>query len=283
MMFSRLGLIKSINKDQKGFTLLELLLALLIGAIITGGITATIFQVVIGSARTNNHMIAVRQVQNGGYWVSHDAQMAQTVVPTWDVDGFPLKLSWVNWDGTSYKVTYTIASGELKRQLLQNGSQTSLITVTRYIDPDSAKTKCQLTGGGTFTLPDSGDTFTISGGALVDNGRITVATGSISVTAAGGATINGGATWTGTTGQSAPWTTPATVGTVAVRATAASTAGVWTSTAASATVAITADTDGDATITGGTLTLTVTVTVGTGSQKESETRVYKIVPRASSA
>lgn len=277
MMFSRLGLIKSINKDQKGFTLLELLLALLIGAIITGGITATIFQVVIGSARTNNHMIAVRQVQNGGYWVSHDAQMAQTVVLARDADGFPLNLSWIDWNGTPNAITYTIVGGELKRQY-----GTSTTTVTRYIEPDSTKTKCQLSGGGTFTLPDSGDTFTISGGALADNGRITVATGSISVTAAGGATINGGATWTGTTGQSAPWTTPATAGTVAVRATAASTAGVWTSTAASATVAITADTDGDATITGGTLILTVTVTVGTGSQRQTETRVYKIVPRPGS-
>ena len=79
MMFPRLGLIKRMNKDQKGFTLLEMLLAILIGSLIAGGITATIFQVVMGSARTNNHMIAVRQVQNAGYWVSHDAQMAQNV------------------------------------------------------------------------------------------------------------------------------------------------------------------------------------------------------------
>ena len=153
MMFSRLGLIKSINKDQKGFTLRSCCWLSSSVAIITGGITATIFQVVIGSARTNNHMIAGRQVQNGGYWVSHDAQMAQSVADSghgW----FPAHTNMDRLDGTSNKVTYTIASGELKRQLLQNDSQTSLITVTRYIEPDSTKTKCQLSGGGTFTLPD---------------------------------------------------------------------------------------------------------------------------------
>jgi len=142
-MFHRLG---SINKNQKGFTLLEMLLALLIGSLIAGGITATIFQVVIGSARTNNHMIAVRQVQSAGYWVSHDAQMAQTVVPATDADGFPLTLSWTDWAGTSNVITYTIVGGELKRQQVV-GSQTSQTTVARFIDPDSANTKCQLTGG----------------------------------------------------------------------------------------------------------------------------------------
>jgi prepilin-type N-terminal cleavage/methylation domain-containing protein len=276
----RLGLI---NKDQKGFTLLEMLLAILIGSLIAGGITATIFQVVIGSARTNNHMIAVRQVQNAGYWVSHDAQMAQKVVLARDADGFPLlTLEWTDWYGTPNEIHYFIEGGDLKRQVVS--PQASETTVARFIDPDSAKTKCQLTGGGTFALPDINDTFTISSSAVPDSGKITVAAGGISVTTTGSATINGGATWTGTAGQSAPWTTPA-AGTVSVRATATGTAGVWTSTVASATVGITTDTDGDAAITGGTgsaLTFTVTVTVSPSSQRQSETRVYKIVPRPGS-
>jgi len=265
MMFHRLG---SINKNQRGFTLLEMLLALLIGALIASGITAAIFQVVIGSARTNNHMIAVRQVQSAGYWVSHDAQMAQTVVLARDADGFPLTLSWIDWNGTPNAITYAIVGGELKRQY-----GTSTTTVARFIVLDSAKTKCQLTGGGTFTLPDSGDTFTISSGAVADSGKITVASGAVSVTTAGGAT------YSATTGA---WTTPAAGGTVVVSATAGSAAGRWTSTMASATVAVTNDADVDATITRGTLIFTVTATVGPSSQRQSETRIYKIVPRPDS-
>jgi prepilin-type N-terminal cleavage/methylation domain-containing protein len=149
MMFHRLG---SINRNQKGFTLLEMLLAILIGSLIAGGITATIFQVVIGSARTNNHMIAVRQVQSAGYWVSHDAQMAQTVVPaSGDPDGFPLTLKWTDWDLTVNTITYTIAGGELKRELHRKpavGPETSeTTTVARFIVLDPVKTKCQLIGG----------------------------------------------------------------------------------------------------------------------------------------
>ena len=74
MMFHRLRLI---NKNQLGFTLIELVMAIAISGVITGAITGTIFQVIVGSARTNNHMIAVTQVQDAGYWLSHDAQMIQ--------------------------------------------------------------------------------------------------------------------------------------------------------------------------------------------------------------
>ena len=264
--------------------MLEMLLALLIGAIITGGITATIFQVVFGSARTNNHMTAVRQVESAGYWVSHDVQMAQTVVLPRDADGFLLKLSWIDSLGPPNVIaytTYTIDGSDLKRQQVV-GSQTSTTTVAKFIVLDSAKTKCQISGGGAFTLPDSNDAFTISGGAVPDSGQITVTSGTISVTTAGSATINGAGTWTGTAGQSAPWTTPAAGGTVVVRATAVGTGGSWTSTAASATVAITADYSGGATITGSVLlSFTVTATVGPSSQRQSETRIYKIVPRPS--
>ena len=267
------------NKNQRGFTLLELILAITIGSLIIAGITAAIFQVFIGNARTSSHMTAVRQVQNAGYWVSHDAQMAQSVVLAKNATGFPLKLSWVDWDGRSYNVTYTVANGQLSRQYVVKNALGVVTTdtttnVARYIDPDTTKTKCQLSGSGTFNLPDSGDAFTISSGALADSGIITLITGSIApVTTAGGASYN---TTSGT------WTTLAGGGTVTVRATAASTAGVWTSVAASATVAITADTDGDAKVTGSVLAFTVTATVRTGSQQQTETRVYDVTPRPSS-
>jgi len=115
MIFQRLGLV---NKKQQGFTLIELMLAIALSGIITGAITATIFQLVDGSARTNNHMIAVREAQNAGYWVSHDTVMAQVVEPTPapDPDGFPLVLTWAEWGSTDvHEVTYTLDGTELWR------------------------------------------------------------------------------------------------------------------------------------------------------------------------
>jgi prepilin-type N-terminal cleavage/methylation domain-containing protein len=118
MIFHRLRLI---NKKQQGFTLLELMLAMAISGIITGVITMTIFQVVTGTARTNNHMVAVRQAQNAGFFVSRDVQMAQIVVTDPDPDGFPLALTWTDWSGTVNNVTYTLDGTELIRN--HNGQQ----------------------------------------------------------------------------------------------------------------------------------------------------------------
>ena len=150
-MFHRL---KSINKDQKGFTLLELLLAFLIGAIIASGITAAIFQVVVGSARTNNHMIAVRQVQSAGYWVSRDAQMAQNVT-VGAASGFPLTLSWIDSGGKTNQAIYSLENmskgtlKQLQRTFSKTGETTKTDIIARFID--SASTSCALNNG-VFTL-----------------------------------------------------------------------------------------------------------------------------------
>jgi len=250
------------------------MIAIAISSVITGGITMTIFQVIIGSARTNNHMIAVRQAQNAGYWVSHDAQMAQSIrigddPATPGVTEF-LTLTWTDWDDKVNQAVYSLEnmSGgtlkQLKRTFSKTGETTKIGIIAQFVDP---ATKCGFSGGGTFTLPDSGDAFTISSGTGADSGKITVAAGSILVTPTGTAGYNSG------TGA---WTTPAApaTGTVTVSASGGSAAGTWTSITASATATITSDSDGNVTITG-VLTFTVTATV----QNQSETRVYEIVPR----
>lgn len=106
MNFRRLVLT---HRNEKGITLVELLVAMLVTGIITASITATVWQVFTINSRSLNHMTAVRQVQSAGYWVSQDALMAQTV-NTENLSGPQdiVQLSWTDWDGTVHNVTYSI-------------------------------------------------------------------------------------------------------------------------------------------------------------------------------
>jgi len=153
VIFDRLGLI---SKNQRGFTLIELLVALAITGIITGGITTTIFQVFNTNLRCSNHMIAVRQVQNAGYWFSRDAQMAQIVELTEPPEEnpvgtrFPVTLTRTDLEtNEKHEVTYSLEKiGEgpwqLKRSHSINGGQPSETIVAQYINPSLGNTSCEF-------------------------------------------------------------------------------------------------------------------------------------------
>jgi len=152
MKFPKLSLI---NKGQKGFTLIELMIAIAIGGLIASSVTMTIFQIVDSSGRTSNHMTAIRQVQSAGYWVSRDAQMVQQEPVIVNGGGGELEsitLDWTDWDGNVYQVIYTLedmsGSGlkELQRVQDKNGV-TETTTVAEFIDPDPANTSCEYTSG----------------------------------------------------------------------------------------------------------------------------------------
>jgi len=72
--------------------------------------------------------------------------MAQDVQPGED-SGFPLNLTWVEWDDTVHQVIYTLEDGELERNHSVNDGEPTETVVARHIDPDSAMTNCQYVGG----------------------------------------------------------------------------------------------------------------------------------------
>lgn len=117
-------LILGVHQGQRGITLVDLIAATAIGVVIITAIAMTIGYIFTGSARSSNHMNAVKQVQNAGYWVGRDAQMAQNV-QLGAASGFPVTLTWVGWEYAcgeqtcidSYEVRYEYddSSGELWR------------------------------------------------------------------------------------------------------------------------------------------------------------------------
>jgi len=133
-----------LHKDERGVTLLELVVALPIAAMIVIAASGAIFQM-LNSVSARNHMVSYREVQTAGYWVSQDALQARIVDDNGGAHpGFPLTLSWTDWGDDEYSIIYTLEpmpSGNLKyvkRQEKVNGTETGeRIVVGRYIYGDA--------------------------------------------------------------------------------------------------------------------------------------------------
>ena len=128
---------KKLKKDQKGFTLVELLIVIAITGLISWGITMTIFQVFDINTRSTNRMAAITQLQNAGLWVSQDAQMANNV----STEPEFLQLTWIEWEtGYSHAVNYTLEDNTLQRSYSVGGGDPTVTTIAEYIDSD--QTSC---------------------------------------------------------------------------------------------------------------------------------------------
>ena len=156
--------------NQRGFTLIELMIVIAIAGLITVGITGAISQLLTVNTRASNHMIAVRQVQQAGKEVSKDTLQAQNIIPTEGAGeyppdtSFPLSLNWTDWEGVVNVVVYDITEhGDLQRTHTRNDTAeaTAPPVVARYVDVSidpitgRARTNCDwdaINGVLTFTV-----------------------------------------------------------------------------------------------------------------------------------
>ena len=134
---------------EKGYTLIELLVATTIMFLAAGSAGAAIFQVLGGTERNNNHITVVRHVQNAGYWISRDAQTAQSVATdNLTLPNF-LALSWTEWDDVGdpiyHSANYSFEDltggvGKLKRHHWSSAgaNEDTLIALYIYYDPSDA-------------------------------------------------------------------------------------------------------------------------------------------------
>ena len=135
-------------RSEDGYSLIGILVALAIMAIITGGIMVIIDQIYYVNSDRTNHIVAIREVQNAGRWFTLDGQKAVTIEPAEGPDGFPLTISWEDTDDNQHEVVYTISvDDKLQRQHYTNRTinpdpdNTTLIA--SHID--SANTSCSVT------------------------------------------------------------------------------------------------------------------------------------------
>ncbi|HEY33289.1 MAG TPA: prepilin-type N-terminal cleavage/methylation domain-containing protein [Dehalococcoidia bacterium] len=111
---------KDVNKNQRGLTAIETLIAITIAGLVIAGITMTIIQLMNVNDSGVSHMTAMNQVQNTGYWISKDTLQAKCIDLGLD-GGFPLVLAWTSPDTyDDHKVRYTLANHRLQRDIFVN-------------------------------------------------------------------------------------------------------------------------------------------------------------------
>jgi prepilin-type N-terminal cleavage/methylation domain-containing protein len=134
------------RKNQQGFTLVEMLAALAITSFIGLGASMATIQVINQGDRNGDYTTASRNTLNAIHWISRDAQMAQ-VVDLGASSGFPLELSWVEWDNSTHEATYFITDGDIKRSYSIDGGAPAQTLVAQYINTTSENTTCGYSSG----------------------------------------------------------------------------------------------------------------------------------------
>jgi len=142
---------KQRKRNQPGFTLIEMLIALAISMIIVIGTAAFMQHMLSVTADHSDKKLAQIEVHYVGFWIGEDVAQAQSISlanSTVDgyAEGFPITLSWTNPDdGTTTTIIYSVGNmtDKLGRTLLRLNrakDDTGNSTIAEYLDP--LLTKC---------------------------------------------------------------------------------------------------------------------------------------------
>jgi prepilin-type N-terminal cleavage/methylation domain-containing protein len=123
---------KLLSDNSCGVTLVELVMAMAVVSIIMVATYSAMAQLFNTNTRSTSHMVAVRQVQSAGYWVSRDGLMALQINDTayfaLTNPTNKLELIWTDWRNTNpptpdvvHDVMYRCVNGQLSRSDASEG------------------------------------------------------------------------------------------------------------------------------------------------------------------
>lgn len=109
--------------NQKGFTLIEILVAMLVGGMVMAGIVTAVFQIVHGAGQIKEESVALADIDSAAHWLTRDVVLGQS---TDLVDGAlqvsQMTLTWNDstwWaeqeESIAHSVIYTYSGTELQR------------------------------------------------------------------------------------------------------------------------------------------------------------------------
>ncbi len=127
------------RQRQKGFTLIEIVLALGIVGAAVATIAMTITTLMMNSQQPTTQQILLQQVQNAGYQMPRDIQMSSNVTLS-DPNDFPVTIDIpVDQDqNNDYHVDYLLDGDKLKRQQFDSSDNlTAESMIAQYVDTDN--------------------------------------------------------------------------------------------------------------------------------------------------
>jgi prepilin-type N-terminal cleavage/methylation domain-containing protein len=144
------------QQNNRGFTLIEVIIAVAITGVIMTGITTGIIQLLTINNQNTNSITAQRQVQQVGYAMSTDGVQARSIIENVggnahlaDTNPFswPIKYSWIDNNGVTHDTVYTLSGGVVSR------SETfGATTINKNIATDISTAVFSRTGNGTYRL-----------------------------------------------------------------------------------------------------------------------------------
>jgi prepilin-type N-terminal cleavage/methylation domain-containing protein len=103
-----LASMKKFNRSQRGFTLTEIVIVLMISALLLVGSSQIVYHMVVTSTKDRAEANALCQVQYVGFWISEDVMQARPdgVIPS----SAPnlLTVQWTQWNGDTNQVIYSV-------------------------------------------------------------------------------------------------------------------------------------------------------------------------------
>lgn len=127
------------SKGQKGFTLLEIVVGSAIMAVVVGAVASLLVVLFLNYGQEAGQNTALPQVQNAGFWITHDVQSSRNITAT-APNGFPLSLR-LPVDGdedNDNSANYVFEDSKLKRKLYDSSDNLILETfIADYLDADN--------------------------------------------------------------------------------------------------------------------------------------------------